>query len=197
MTSDVARRPFAVAIVFIVSGFFGLWASFQLTLDKFTVLKNPDAALGCDFSILVQCGINLQSWQGSLLGFPNTLIGLVGFFAPVVVGVALLAGARFDRWFWILFNIGVTAALVFCIWLMSQSIFIFGVLCPWCMVAWAATILLFWTLSTHSLAEGVFGGGRRLGRILLRWVPLITLLTYIVIALIAQIRLDVISYIFP
>lgn len=194
MSDATPRRPILFALVLIVTGAIGLWASFALTIDKILILENPSADLDCNFSILVQCGANLTSWQGAVFGFPNPIIGLMGFVAPVAVGVALLAGARFARWFWIAFNLGVAGALAFCIWLMSQSIFSLGTLCPYCMVTWATTILMFWALTLRNFAAGVYGVGRRRGRTLLPWVPLITLLSYLVVAIVAQARLDVISY---
>src|SRR5882757_1181216 len=141
MTDAVAiRRQLSLAIVLIVTGVIGWYAAFSLTLDKLAVLANPQADLDCNFSVIVQCGVNLGSWQGALLGFPNPILGLGGFVAPIAVGVALLAGAAFARWFWIAFNVGVAGALAFCIWLMYQSIFSLGTLCPWCMLVWAVTI---------------------------------------------------------
>lgn len=190
MPQDAPRRPILFAAVMILTGALGLLASFSLTIDKLLVLQDPGADLDCNISVLVQCGANLESWQGAVFGFPNPLIGLMGFVAPIAVGVAVLAGARFQRWFWLLFNLGVAGALGFCIWLMSQSIFVLGTLCPWCMLTWATTILMFWTLTLRNAAEGVLGGGRKLGRTLLSWVPLITLVSYLVVALVAQLQLD-------
>src|SRR5690606_32922238 len=135
----------------------GWYASFALTIDKFLLLENPTADLDCNFSLLVQCGANLNSWQGAVFGFPNPLIGLGGFVAPIAVGVGLLAGARFARWFWIAFNVGVLGALAFVIWLIGQSIFVLGTLCPWCMLVWSVTIPMFWAVTLRNLAEGVYG----------------------------------------
>ncbi len=109
------RRPIALAILLIVTGAIGWYAAFALTLDKLAVLINPEADLDCNFSVIVQCGLNLWSWQGEILGFPNPIIGLAGFVTPIAVGVALLAGARFDRWFWLAFNAGVALAFAFCL----------------------------------------------------------------------------------
>ena len=191
--SAVTGRPVALAIVLIVTGSVGWYAAFRLILDKIEVLVNPQADLECNLSILVQCGVNLGSAQGALLGFPNPIIGLGGFVAPIAVGVALLAGARFDRWFLVAFNVGVASALGFCIWLMYQSIFNLGTLCPWCMVVWAATIPMFWTVTLYNAREGVFGArALPLGR-LYGWVPAIAIGSYIVVAIIAQLRLDVLS----
>jgi uncharacterized membrane protein len=186
------RRPLALAIFLIVVGVLGWWAAFSLTLDKFAVLENPGADLDCNISVLVQCGVNLNSAQGSAFGFPNPLLGLGGFVAPIAVGVGLLAGARFARWFWIAFNIGIAGALGFVMWLIGQSIYVLGTLCPWCMLVWSVTIPLFWVVTLRNAREGVFGPGlTRAGRVLLPWVVPITVFCYLVIALLAQVQLDV------
>ncbi|MCU1580065.1 MAG: vitamin epoxide reductase family protein [Rhodoglobus sp.] len=196
MTDAVAiRRPVSLAIVLIVAGAIGWYAAFSLTLDKLAVLANPQADLDCNFSVIVQCGVNLGSWQGSLLGFPNPILGLGGFVAPIAVGVALLAGAAFARWFWIAFNVGVAGALAFCIWLMYQSIFNLGTLCPWCMLVWAVTIPLFWTLTLSNARAAVFGVRlAAVGERLYPWIPAITIASYLIVAVVAQLRLDLLSY---
>ena len=195
MTDAVAvRRPLPLAIILIVTGAIGWYASFALTLDKLAVLANPEADLDCNFSLIVQCGVNLGSWQGAVLGFPNPIIGLGGFVAPIAVGVALLAGAQFARWFWIAFNVGVLGAFAFILWLAYQSIFNLGTLCPWCMLVWAVTIPLFWTVTLRNAKEGVFGARlERVGSSLYSWVPAISVGGYILIAIVAQVRLDVLS----
>lgn len=196
MTDAVAvRRPLPLAIVLIVTGAIGWYASFALTLDKLAVLANPEADLDCNFSLIVQCGVNLGSWQGAILGFPNPLIGLGAFVAPIAVGVALLAGAQFARWFWIAFNIGVLGAFGFILWLSYQSIFNLGTLCPWCMLVWSIVIPMFWTLTLSNARSGVFGPRlESIGDKLYSWVPAITLAGYLIIAIVAQVRLDVITH---
>lgn len=195
--THIQRRSIALAIFFIVVGVIGWYAAFALTIEKIDLLLDPSAAAGCDFSIVVQCTANLLSWQGRLFGFPNPLIGLAAWAAPIVVGTALLAEARFNRWFWILFNAGTVAALAFVIWLIGQSVFVLGTLCPWCMVTWSVTIPLFWTLTLYNLREGRFtsnGRVRHVAGTLLGWVPAITVASYLIVAIIAQLRLDFISY---
>ena len=195
MTDVVAvRRPLPLAIVLIVTGILGWYASFALTLDKLAVLENPQADLDCNLSVIVQCGVNLGSWQGAVLGFPNPIIGLGGFVAPIAVGVALLAGAQFARWFWIAFNLGVLGAFLFTLWLPYQSIFNLGTLCPWCLLVWSIMIPMFWTLTLHNARVGLFGSRLQpLGERLYSWVPAITVAGYIIIAVVAQLRLDVLS----
>jgi len=193
--TDATRRPLALAITLIVTGLLGWYAAFALTIDKILVLQDPQADLDCNFSVIVQCGANLQSAQGSTFGFPNSLIGIAAFVAPIAVGVAILAGGQFARWFWIALNLGVAGALGFCIWLMTQSIFVLGTLCPWCMVVWAATIVMFWTLTLFNARAGTFGAPLVVvGRALYPWVPIIVFASYLVIAITAQVRLDLLSF---
>ena len=99
-------RPTAMAVWLIIAGVIGWWAAFSLTMERLHLLEDPDAIARCDFSPLVQCSKNLESWQGSVFGFPNPILGLTGWVAPIVVGFAILAGARFARWFWWLFELG-------------------------------------------------------------------------------------------
>ena len=186
-----SRAPLAFALTLIVTGAVGWWAAFSLTLDKIAVLKHPDAVLDCNISVLVQCGKNLGSWQGSVLGFPNPIIGLAAWIAPIIVGVSLLAGARFARWYWILFNLGVAGAQLFVIWLIHESIFDLGTLCPWCMLTWSMVIPLFFTVTVRNAAAGVFGERlRRAGRAATPWLIPATVTAYAIVLIVAQLRLD-------
>ncbi len=184
-------REVALAVTLIVTGAIGWFAAFRLTLDKLEILVHPAADLDCNFTVLVQCGRNLESWQGSLLGFPNPILGLAGFVAPIAVGVALLAGAQFARWFWIAFSAGVAGAMAFVVWLMAQSIFALGTLCPYCMLTWSVVIPMFLVLTGRNAERGVFGTGlRRAGAALSRWLVLVDVLVYLAVALVAQWRLE-------
>ena len=188
------RIPWVFAIWLIVAGVIGEIAAFALTVEKFHALANPGVAASCDISVFVQCTKNLDSWQGSVFGFPNPIIGLIGWMAPIVVGVAILAGARFARWFWVLFNIGVLGAVIFVIWLASQSIFALHTLCPYCVLTWAVTYPTFFAVTFRNLAEGVFGErARGVGRALLPWVAPISIVVMLVIFGIAQTQMPVIQ----
>ncbi|GGF39916.1 vitamin K epoxide reductase family protein [Subtercola lobariae] len=190
------RRPTGLAVFLIVAGVLGFVASFALTLEKIETLINPAYVPSCNISVLVSCGPNMASWQGSLFGFPNPIIGVASFAMVVVVGVSILAGARFARWYWMLFNLGIVLALIFVIWLMGQSIFVLGTLCPYCMVVWVVVIALFWYVTVFNLKEGnipVPAGVRSIAALFYPWLWLLVLVSYLVVFVIAQLRLDVIQ----
>ncbi len=185
------KRPIGFSIFLVLIGLVGLIAAFALTLEKIHKLTNPDEAASCDYSVIVQCGKNLASWQGSLFGFPNPLIGLMAWSVVITIGVSVFAGARYPNWFWRGLNIGALVALVFVIWLFSQSVFILGTLCPWCMVTWISAIPLFWVVTFWNMKNGIWG--QKVvpsGRALLSWVVIVILVSFLIEAVIAQLVLD-------
>lgn len=194
---DRSGPPIALPLFLILGSTIGFFAAFRLTVDKVGIYVDPSAPLSCNLSYLVQCGVNLRSWQGSLFGFPNPLLGVGGWIAPLAVGIMLLAGLKFSRWFWITLNIGVTGALALVIWLISQSIFVLGTLCPWCMVTWAVTIPTFWLITFYNLKVGNIPTPRSLSKIVAGaygYAPLLSIICYVVVALLAQVRLDIIHH---
>ncbi len=147
-----ASKGFAVFL--ILAGLAGLIASFVLTIERFKVASDPNANLSCDVASFISCKSVMLSHQAKLFGFPNPIIGLSAFMAPILVGFAVLAGAQFKKWFWQGLLAGHTLAFIFVIWLSYSAIFDINALCPYCMIAWAGVIPLFWQLLFHGAREG-------------------------------------------
>lgn len=190
------RRPGrALSIFWIAAGLAGWVVSFLLYLEYIGQLTGADAIISCDISPIVTCGPNLLSPGGNLLGFSNSLIGIVLFLGPVFAGVsALAARGGLADWYWRTFAVFVSGAFLFVHFLAYRSVFEYGSLCPWCMVVWLVTIPLFWTVAGWTLRAGVWvSGPRRAGRWLLSWLPVVVLLDYLLIAVSAQLRLDVLG----
>jgi uncharacterized membrane protein len=146
------NRGFAVTLIW--TGILGWFAAFSLVLERIHVATNPSATLSCDLNPFISCKSVMLTPQASLFGFPNALIGIAAFVAPIAVGVAILAGAKFAAWFWRTFAVGVTLGFIFVFWLFMQSTFVIGVLCPYCMVAWAAMVPLFWKVILFGTKDG-------------------------------------------
>ncbi|MBB5618272.1 vitamin K epoxide reductase family protein [Microcella frigidaquae] len=179
-------RPLrAFAVMLIVGGVVGWIASTLLLVERIRTLQDPAVTLSCDINPFVSCGALFDRWQASLLGFPNPIIGVAGFVVPVVVGLVLLAGGRFAPWFWRAFVLGHLGAWAFVTWLFVQSTFVIGVLCPYCLVVWAATIPLWWATVVVSLSHGAWGNEatRSAGRILAPHVLTLVFANYAVIVI--------------
>lgn len=200
-TSSAEEGPvrWALGVLLIVGGVLGIIASFALTMDKFLLLEHPGAALSCNVNDVIQCGTNLEAWQGRVFGFPNPLLGLLMFPAPVFVGAALLGRVRFPRWFWVVFNAGLVFALGFVIWLVGQSFWVLYTFCPWCGLVYFAVIPMALAVTFYNLREGNLSSkptAQRLGAVLFTWTPLISLSVLVVVLICAQVQLDIVSQIF-
>ncbi|MHC3469310.1 vitamin K epoxide reductase family protein [Streptomyces sp. 7R007] len=152
----------AFAWLLITAGALGILASFVITVDKFRLLQDPAFSPSCNLSPVLSCSNVMRSPQASVFGFPNPMLGLLAYPVVVAAGLALLAGARFRRWFWLGLNAGTLFGAGFCMWLMSQALYVIGALCLWCCLAWAATITLFWYTTVHNLRHGVIRAPRGL-----------------------------------
>lgn len=188
-----SRRPLAFAWFTIAAGIVGWFASFELLTEYIKKISQPGYIPNCNVSILVTCGPNMESWQGSVFGFSNTIIGVSAFVAPIAVGVALLAGARFAPWFWFTYLVGLLGGFVFILWLFTQSVFMLGTLCPWCMVVWSAMIPLWWVSFARPFAVGdipLGASARRSWGAVYSWTWVAIVLTFVILAFIAQLQLD-------
>ncbi|MEV0414895.1 vitamin K epoxide reductase family protein [Streptomyces sp. NPDC050448] len=156
-----ARRTHAVGasrrtgLVMLLTGIVGWLASFELTVDDWRLLRDPSYQPPCNISPVVSCGSVMSSLEGHLFGFPNMLLGLGAFAAVTALGAAVLCGAHLHRRLWLALDAGALVGVVFVHWLIGQSLYELGKICPYCAVVWTVTIALFWFLTLHSLDRGL------------------------------------------
>lgn len=198
VTSETHERPpYAFASLLIITGLLGWFAAFSIARQAFVYAAPPtDEPDLCRVNEILRCFPVYFSPEGSVFGFHNELIGLAGWVAPVFVGTALLAGARFARWFWLTFAAGVTLAAGFTAWLIWQGVFAIATLCPWCLVTWAAMIPTFLAVVLYTVKEGHLPVGNRLratAEAAFAWIPMMTLALYLLVAVVAQLRLDLLA----
>ncbi|MFD1831438.1 MULTISPECIES: vitamin K epoxide reductase family protein [Streptomyces] len=148
----------AYALLLVITGLAGVLAAWVITVDKFRLLEAEIAGEefipACSLNPIVSCGDVMESAQAEAFGFPNPVLGLVTYGIIVCVGMSLLAGARFPRWYWLTMNAGMLFGVGFCTWLMYQSLYNIGSLCLWCNLAWVATLLMFWYTTFRNVRNG-------------------------------------------
>jgi len=171
----------------VICGSIGLLASFVILVDKLQLLEDPGRTFLCDLNPIISCGSVMTSDQSHAFGFPNPIIGLVGFAIVITTGMAMLAGATFKRWYWLGLQIGTLFGLGFVHWLFTQSVYSINALCPYCMVVWIVTITTFWYVTLYNIQNGIIklpAGLQKFGffirrhhlDILIIWFLLITVL---------------------
>jgi len=141
----------AIGYILTIGGSIGFLAAFTLTIEKIQMLKDPAFVPSCNLSPLLSCGSVMITDQASVFGFANSLIGITGFAVVVTIGMGLLAGAKYKRWFWLGLQAGTIFGIAFVHWLMYQSIFVIGKLCPYCMVVWSIMLPIFFYTTLYNL----------------------------------------------
>ncbi|MEG3629552.1 vitamin K epoxide reductase family protein [Streptomyces poriticola] len=148
----------AFALMLVITGAAGVLAAWIITLDKIKILEAKVAGTtytpSCGINPVVSCNDVMESAQASVFGFPNPFLGLVTYGMVICAGMSLLAGARFPRWYWLTFNAGTLFGVGFCTWLQFQSLYRINALCLWCCLAWVATIIMFWYVTSFNIRTG-------------------------------------------
>ena len=153
-----AAVPLISAWWVLIAGVIGLIASATLTVEKIEILLNPSYVPSCNLNPIVSCGSVMTTPQASALGFPNSLIGIAAFTVVAVTGVLAVAKVPLPRWYWVGMTLGTLVGTAFVHWLIFQSLYRIGALCPYCMVVWVATISLLVVVA--SIAFGPAGDDR-------------------------------------
>jgi uncharacterized membrane protein len=139
--------------ILIIGGVIGYICAFIIMFDKVQLLKDPSYVPSCNLNPIISCGNVMSSKQGSAFGFPNPFIGLGAFPILLTVGMAIKAGAKFKRWFWLGLEAGTIFGLLFIHWLFFESVYRIHALCPWCIVVWIVTITTFWYTSLYNIDQ--------------------------------------------
>lgn len=147
------NRTFLVILIFSI---LSLFASFMLTIDHFAILQNSSTKLNCSINLVLNCSTVMQTWQSSLFGFPNTVLGLMAYSVLVTIAVIALTGVKLKKSFMVLANFGALAGIIFSEWLSYESIYVIQVLCPYCLIVLFSTIFIFAAITHYNLRNNNF-----------------------------------------
>ncbi|OBJ70423.1 vitamin K epoxide reductase family protein [Mycobacterium sp. 1274756.6] len=169
----------------LLGGVIGLVASLALTVEKIRLLADPGYVPSCSLNPVLSCGSVMSTPQAAVLGFPNPLIGIAAFAVVATTGVLAVAGVRLPQWYWVGLTAGLAAGTAFVHWLIYQSLYVIGALCPYCMVVWAVTIPL---LVVSATIAGNAEPGHKILQVLHRWRWTLTALWFIALILLIFVR---------
>jgi uncharacterized membrane protein len=183
---DSGVRPLSAWWV-LIAGVIGLVSSMTLTVEKIDILANPSYVPSCNINPILSCGSVMVTPQASALGFPNPLLGIMAFTVVVVAGVLAVAKIQLPQWFWIAMTVGLLGGVVFVHWLIFQSLYRIGALCPYCMVVWVVTITLLVVVCSIVLRPAL-ADSNALVRVLFQWRWSITALWFTAVFLLIMVR---------
>ncbi|MGJ6979691.1 vitamin K epoxide reductase family protein [Aestuariimicrobium soli] len=156
MTSpDVRPRiRYVLFTEMLVFAVLSLIASFVLSYDAILIARDPTITLACDINPILSCVKVGSTWQANVFGFPNAFLGLISEPVVMTIAVASLAGTKFPRWFMFTANAVYLLGVVFAYWLLFQSTFVIGALCPWCLLVTVSTTFVFFSMTVWNVRAG-------------------------------------------
>nr|WP_280251419.1 vitamin K epoxide reductase family protein [Nocardia abscessus] len=171
------------AWVLLIGGLAGWLAAVALTVERFKLFTDPGYTPSCSINPILSCGSVMVTDQASVFGFPNPLMGVVGFSVVVTLGVLSVAGVGFPRWVWGGVWLGTLLGVGFVCWLIFESLYRINALCPYCMVVWAiiTPLLAVSTDQLWSRSRGPLG-------VLAEWRWTIVALFFAVVLLLVFLR---------
>ena len=182
------RVPVLSAWWVLIAGVAGLAASMALTVEKFELLINPHYVPSCNINPIVSCGSVMTTPQAAVLGFPNPLLGIIGFTVVLVTGVLTVSKVALPQWYWIGLSVGTLVGVVLVHWLIFQSLYRIGALCPYCMVVWAISVPLLVVLMSNVFRPVLDRGDSTLARVIYQWRWSIVTLWFTAVLLMIMVR---------
>lgn len=150
---DLIRKEHWIFGTVAVFAAVGLLASLILSVEKLHLLENPNATLSCTVNVFLNCATVMNTPEASLLGFPNSFIGLMAYSVLLTVAIAYLFGAKLPRNFMALAQLGVTVEIIFAYWLFFDSVFVIQVLCPFCLMVTFSSTMIFAAITRYNILE--------------------------------------------
>ena len=175
-------------VVLALLGLVGLAASFTLAVDKIKLLQDPDYLPSCNFNPVLSCGSVMSTEQAEVFGLPNPLLGLMGFAVIITLGVVISAGVRLPTPIMLGAAAGSLLGVVFVHWLIFESLYRIGALCPWCMVVWAVTVPIALWFTLKAADQCGPDGVRRVVGALWSWRFTLLALWYLGVSMLILVR---------
>ena len=141
----------------LISSLISLSAALVLAVDAIKLAKDANTSLSCNINAVISCGKVAVSWQSNLLGFPNAFLGLICEPVIITIAIAGILGVVFPKKFLLAAMFFYSAGLIFAIWLFTQSYFVIGAFCPWCLLVTTSTVTVFSSMLKINIIENTFG----------------------------------------
>lgn len=150
---DLIRKEHWIFGTVAVFAAVGLLASLILSVEKIHLLENPNQQLACTVNAFLNCATVMNTPEASLLGFPNSFIGLMAYSVLLTVAMAYMFGAKMPKNFMALAQLGVTVEIIFAYWLFFDSVFVIQVLCPFCLLVTFSSTMIFAAVTRYNILE--------------------------------------------
>ncbi len=133
-----------VSILGLIFSILGILVSFILSLEYLTILSNQTKTLSCDINAQISCSSVMLSNQARVFfNIPNTYFGFIFYSIMLTFFIINIFEKINNRILNSIFFLISLIGIIFSAWLMQQSIFAIGSLCPYCIVSFISASCIF------------------------------------------------------
>ena len=169
------------AILSLLTGILAFASSAMLVYEHLQIAKDASHVSVCDMNAILNCGTVMRTPFAEAFGFPNPYIGLVGYAITITIATAILAGARFSRWYWLCMNVGHVLAFCFILYLWFNTTFVIGALCLFCMIVWIMQTILMAKTTAHNIQTGVIPAPEHMRHAVAGWSWFVVILIFVLL----------------
>lgn len=153
----------------------------MLVYEHLQIAKDASHVSVCDMNAILNCGTVMRTPFAEAFGFPNPYIGLVGYAITITIATAILAGARFSRWYWLCMNVGHVLAFCFILYLWFNTTFVIGALCLFCMIVWIMQTILMTKTTAYNIQTGVIPAPEHIRHAVAGWSWFVVILIFVLL----------------
>ena len=153
MQSAKLSLPKVFPYLLLIGGLIGLFASLTLSYDTFKASQNAHYIPSCNLDPILNCGNVINTAGDTIFGLPYPYYGIGAFAILITVGSAMLAGAKFKRWYWLSFQAGVSFGFIGAYLLLLKSVYKIHSLCPYCLSVDVVITTLFWYVTLYNIDQ--------------------------------------------
>lgn len=180
-THEGMRADKRYAILSLLTGILAFASSAMLVYEHLQIAKDASHVSVCDMNAILNCGTVMRTPFAEAFGFPNPYIGLVGYAITITIATAILAGARFSRWYWLCMNVGHVLAFCFILYLWFNTTFVIGALCLFCMIVWIMQTILMAKTTAHNIQTGVIPAPEHIRHAVAGWSWFVVILIFVLL----------------
>ena len=155
-----------LAIIICFFAFTGFVSAFVLTVEKFEVLRNPNAELACNINSVFNCGTVMKSPYAEVFGIPWSLLGVAGYPAAILTGLIYIDRKKTNRILTYLVTLPPLGAFILSSYFMWVTAYVIGAFCPWCVLSAISSTNIFFALLTIQIQENNLGFSDKIAKIL-------------------------------
>lgn len=180
-THEAMKADKRYAILSLLTGILAFASSAMLVYEHLQIAKDASHVSVCDMNAILNCGTVMRTPFAEVFGFPNPYIGLVGYAITITIATAILAGARFSRWYWLCMNVGHVLAFCFILYLWFNTTFVIGALCLFCMIVWIMQTILMAKTTAHNIQTGVIPAPEHIRHAVAGWSWFVVILIFVLL----------------